>query len=78
LPNSSIFKLKVPKNETVQYLFDLIECHEDEDIGFDQEPNRNFDILQPLERMSLQDRKKETIGAVFYNSDMETLVVKEL
>lgn len=57
LPNSSIKRLRLPKTEKVSYLFNFIECLEEEEIGFDNEFNRMFDILQPYEKVSLKNKQ---------------------
>ena len=61
--------LRLPKGITAKYLFDYIETYEQEDIGFDDEANRNFDILQPYEKISLAQKKEEELRKIFDNSD---------
>ena len=43
LPSGSNIMVTVSKDEHIRYLFDFIECQPD-DLGFNNEGNRNFDI----------------------------------
>lgn len=69
LPNSEVLHLKIPKDQTANYLFDYVETYDKEDIGFDDEVKRNFDILQPYEKVSLSKQRQESLRKIFDNSD---------
>lgn len=78
LPSGQLIELIVDKEEAVQYLFDYVSSLEKEDIGFENEPVRKFDIVRPFDRLYLMGRKHERLAVVFADSDSENLAVLEL
>jgi hypothetical protein len=67
----------LPRQEQVDYIFKFINCLEDKDLGFVNDEFRSFDLIQPLQSLSLEARRSETIGSVFEDSDAEMFFVRE-
>lgn len=76
LPSGQNIVVQVDEKEPVQYLFDFIDSHP-EDLGFENENHRNFDISMGFGATnSLRGKEKEPLGSLF--SDSEVLIVREL
>ena len=66
----------VDKDETIRYFFDYIECQPD-DLGFNNEGNRNFDIYIGFGGSeTLKGKEQKKIKDIF--EDSEVLIVREL
>ena len=69
-------KFTVGKSEKISYLYDYVES-EETDCGFEDEVQRNFDILRPYDQLNLSEFMNKTLEEVFEGSEMESLIVKE-
>jgi hypothetical protein len=74
VPSGTNIYVFVPPTEKVQYLYDIIECKQ-EDLGFENDCPRKFDLCVGLGiSAGLKDRRDERIGDVFEGG--EFLIVR--
>lgn len=65
VPSSEMLKLYVHESEPAQYLYDYVVSRE-ENLGFEEdEAEREFDILEPYDKINLSERKGEKLGKIF-------------
>jgi hypothetical protein len=81
LPSGKNIIVQVSMKEKVEYLFDYIFSHEMENLGFEQEEEggcceREFDIIRPEDKMSLETKLGTCLEEVFEGSTMESVIVK--
>lgn len=58
VPSSELIKLYVSSNEPAQYLYDYVLSREN-DLGFENdETRREFDIIEPYDKINLSGRKQ--------------------
>lgn len=76
LPNGLTRELNLPQEYRVGYLYDYVLSDPAEDIGFENDLDRNFEFVRPYETLDLD--KSKTLGDAFPGSKMEYLIVKEL
>ena len=60
-------QLIVPSDEKVQYLFDYVDSLEE--VGFEENVWRKFDVIRPYDKLTLSEVKKQTLGEVFGQTD---------
>lgn len=82
LPSGKNIILHVSIKEKVQYLFDYIFSHENDNLGFEEEEDggcsmRSFDIIRPEDKMSLETVLDVPLHELFEDSLMESVIVKE-
>ena len=74
MPSGSNIIVTVSKDEYIRYIFDYIECQPD-DIGFNNEGNRNFDIYIGFGGSeTLKGKEQKRISDIF--EDSEVLIVR--
>ena len=75
LPNGEQLVLTVPPEQKVEYLFEYVESLED--CGFEENVYRKFDIIRPYDKLTLADKRTNTLQEAFGETDSENLVVTE-
>lgn len=67
LPNGNQLVVVVPEEVKVEYLFEYVECQEE--VGFEEDVERKFDIIRPYDRLTLREKRGMSLKEVFGETD---------